>query len=87
MTRLISELSLSGLPVWLIATVLLIAVLTVLVKALADARATVVRAHGESDRTVAVLRSRLSHQRWKRQRRDRQCGRCSGRGWIKMRRR
>ena len=74
MTKLISELSVSGLPVWLTAAILLIVALAVLIRAIASAKAEVVRAQGESDRTVAVYESGLRHKRWKRLRRDRRRG-------------
>ena len=70
MTKLISELSVSGLPVWLIASILLLFSIAMLIRAIAGARAKVVRAHGASDRTVAVFESNLRYKRWKRRRRD-----------------
>jgi hypothetical protein len=71
MTRLLSELAMSGVPVWLITGVLFVLSLAVLIRAIAGARAEVVRAHGESDRTVTVFESNLRHKRWRQQRRDR----------------
>lgn len=72
MTKAMTDLlATAGLPMWLIAVILLVSILTTLVLALARARASVVRAHGASERTVAVLESRLRHRRWKIAQRDR----------------
>ncbi|WP_327713282.1 hypothetical protein OG912_38875 (plasmid) [Streptomyces sp. NBC_00464] len=72
MLKLISELSVSGLPIWLIAAILLISSLATLVLALARARASIIRAHGASGRTVALFESRLRYKQWKIAHRDRQ---------------
>ncbi|GAA4102945.1 hypothetical protein [Nonomuraea soli] len=72
MLKVISELSVAGMPVWLIAPILLISSLTTLVLALARARASIIRAHGASGRTVALFECRLRYKQWKIAHRGRQ---------------
>ncbi|MFE2693695.1 hypothetical protein [Streptomyces mirabilis] len=69
---MVSDLFAMGAPLWLIVPFLLLAVLILVVRAVATAAATVIKAMhpGESADAVRMQANRIQHRQWKAQRRD-----------------
>jgi hypothetical protein len=69
---LISDLLAMGAPLWLIGPLLLLTALILVIRAVATAAATVIKAMhpGESADAVQMQANRIQHRQWKAQRRD-----------------